>query len=112
MSSLTKMYHTPSSIRFFGGVDVHTFCVRLHRPLQEGWMATVAKVSHALFYILLILMPILGLLAYYVGDPYDDLHELGKPILIILIALHACGSLFHQFWLKDGTLRGIFVPRS
>jgi cytochrome b561 len=81
-------------------------------PLQDGWMATTAKVSHALFYILLIMMPILGLLAYYIGDPYGDLHELGKPILIILIALHACGSLYHQFWLKDGTLRRIFVPRS
>jgi len=80
-------------------------------PLQEGYMATAAKISHALFYILLILMPVLGLLAYYVGDPYGDLHELGKPVLIILITLHACASLYHQFWLKDGTLRRIFVPR-
>src|SRR5262245_29036370 len=80
-------------------------------PSQDGWMATAAKLSHAVFYILLVLMPVLGLLAYYVGDPYGDLHELGKPILIILIALHACASFYHQFWLKDGTLRRILIPR-
>jgi cytochrome b561 len=75
-------------------------------------MATAARLSHTVFYILLILMPALGLLAYYLGDPYGDLHELGKPILIILIALHLCASLYHQFWLKDGTLQRILVPRN
>jgi len=78
---------------------------------EEGWMAAAAKLGHAVFYILLILMPILGLLAYYVGDPYGDLHELGKPILILLITLHVCASLYHQFWLKDGMLQRILVPR-
>lgn len=80
-------------------------------PSQEGWMARAAQLSHMLFYALLIAMPVLGLLAYYIGAPYGDLHELGKPILIILITLHACASLYHQFWLKDGTLRRILVPR-
>lgn len=80
-------------------------------PLQEGWAAIAARTSHFAFYILLILMPALGLLAFYVGDPYGEIHELGKPILIILIALHVCASLYHQFWLKDGTLRRILIPR-
>lgn len=79
---------------------------------QAGWMATAAKLSHAVFYVLLILMPITGFLAFYVGDPFGELHELGKPVLIILIALHVCASLYHQFWLKDGTLRRMLVPRS
>ncbi|WP_119269542.1 cytochrome b [Taklimakanibacter deserti] len=79
---------------------------------QAGWMATAAKLSHAVFYVLLILMPITGFLAFYVGDPFGELHELGKPILIILIAVHVGASLYHQFWLKDGTLRRMFVPRS
>lgn len=78
---------------------------------QAGWMATAAKLSHAVFYVLLVLMPITGLLAFYVGDPFGELHELGKPVLIILIALHVCASLYHQFWLRDGTLRRMFVPR-
>jgi cytochrome b561 len=80
-------------------------------PPQEGWMAMTAKLSHAVFYVLLILMPISGLLAFYVGDPYGEVHEFGKPILIILITIHVCASLYHQYWLKDGTLRRMFVPR-
>jgi cytochrome b561 len=80
-------------------------------PRQEGWMAWAAKLSHALFYVILILMPVTGLLAFYAGDPYGDLHEIGKPVLIILIALHVIASLYHQLWLKDGTLRRMLVPR-
>lgn len=79
--------------------------------LKAGWMTMAARVSHAVFYALLILLPITGFLAFYVGDPFGELHELGKPILIILIALHVCASLYHQFWLKDGTLRRMLVPR-
>ena len=78
---------------------------------QDGWMATAANLSHAAFYIVLILMPIFGLLAFYIGEPYGEIHELGKPVLVVLIALHACAAVYHQFWLKDGTLRRILVPR-
>ena len=81
-------------------------------PQGNGWMATAAKLSHAIFYAVLVLMPVSGLLAFYVGDPYGDIHELGKPILIVLIALHACAAFYHQYWLKDGTLRRIFIPRN
>lgn len=79
-------------------------------PLQRGWMRKAGALSHGAFYILLIAAPILGLLAYYVGEPFGDLHELCKPLLIILIGLHAAAALFHQFWLKDGTLRRMLVP--
>ena len=80
--------------------------------VQEGWMQTAAKLSHFAFYVVLVLMPITGLLAFYVGGPFGEIHEIGKPILIILIALHAIAALYHQFWLKDGTLRRMLVPRS
>ncbi|WP_119390811.1 cytochrome b [Taklimakanibacter lacteus] len=80
-------------------------------PPQQGWMAMTAKLSHGAFYVLLIFMPISGLLAFYIGDPYGEIHEPGKPVLIALITLHVCASLYHQLWLKDGTLRRMFVPR-
>lgn len=79
-------------------------------PAQQGWMHFAAALSHSAFYFLLLAAPVLGLLAYYVGDPFGDLHELCKPALIILIGLHAAAALFHQFWLKDGTLRRMLVP--
>lgn len=80
-------------------------------PSSDGWMSAAAKLSHAIFYIVLILMPVTGLLAFYIGDPYGEIHEVGKPILIVLITLHACAAIYHQYWLKDGTLRRIFIPR-
>jgi cytochrome b561 len=73
-------------------------------------MGKAAALSHAAFYALLVAAPILGVLAYYLGKPFGDLHELCKPALIILIGAHAAAALFHQFWLKDGTLRRMLVP--
>lgn len=75
-------------------------------------MARAAKLTHSLFYVLLILVPVTGLLGYYFGDPWGDLHTWGKPAFIILIAMHASAALFHQFWVKDGTLRRMLVPRA
>jgi len=92
--------------------------LRLTRNVPEPgasgphWMKRAASASHALFYVLLLAMPVLGLLGYYIGDPYGDIHSWGKPLLIILISIHAAAALFHQFWLKDGTLRRMLVPAS
>jgi cytochrome b561 len=33
-----------------------------------------------------------------------------KPAFIILIAIHALAALYHQFWLKDGTLKRMLAP--
>jgi cytochrome b561 len=73
-------------------------------------MKKAAAASHALFYVILLAMPVLGLLGYYIGDPYADIHSWGKPLLIILICIHAAAALLHHFWLKDGTLRRMLVP--
>lgn len=69
------------------------------------------RAMHWLFYALLVVVPVLGLLAYYTGDPWGEIHQLAKPAFIILIALHAGAALFHQFALRDGTLRRMLVPR-
>lgn len=79
-------------------------------PAQQGFMRKAAALSHGGFYILLIAAPVLGLLAYYLGKPFGDLHEFCKPALIILIGAHAAAALFHHFWLKDDTLRRMLAP--
>ncbi|MGN6584884.1 MAG: cytochrome b [Rhizobiaceae bacterium] len=92
--------------------------LRLTRNVPEPgasgprWMRKAAEASHLLFYVVLLAMPVLGLLGYYVGDPYGDIHSWGRPVLIVLISIHAAAALFHQFWLKDGTLRRMLVPAS
>ena len=70
----------------------------------------LAHFAHWLFYALLVAVPVTGLLAVYVSPEFGDIHELGKPAFIILIAVHVLGALYHQFWIKDGTLRRMFVP--
>ncbi|MEI9406688.1 cytochrome b [Mesorhizobium argentiipisi] len=76
-------------------------------PAGRGpkWMQVAAHASHGLFYVLLLAAPAIGLLAFYLGDPWGDVHSLAKPAFIALIAIHAVAALYHQFWLKDGTLK-------
>ena len=71
----------------------------------------LAHAVHWLFYALLVAMPVTGLLAYYVSPEIGEVHEIGKPLFILLIAVHVAGALYHQFLLKDGTLRRMLVPR-
>ena len=109
-----------ASLHYWVGIAVLVLAgVRLAVRLVQGAPPTVglsplavraAHVAHSLFYLLLILVPVTGLLGYYFGDPWGDLHTLGKPAFIMLIAVHASAALFHQFWVKDGTLRRMFVP--
>jgi cytochrome b561 len=77
-------------------------------PLQ----ARAAEAMHWLFYALLFLVPISGLLAWYVTPAAADLHGFAKPAFIILTLLHAGAALYHQFVLKDGVLRRMMVPRA
>lgn len=82
------------------------------KPADAGpkWMQAAARASHALFYVLLLAMPILGLPAFYLGDPWGDIHALGKPAFIVLIVIHVLAALYHHFWLRDGTLKKMMVP--
>ena len=72
--------------------------------------AIVARFSHAAFYVLLVAVPVTGILDYYFHLPTGGLHELGKPLFILLIALHVAATLWHQFIRHDGTLRRMIVP--
>lgn len=79
-------------------------------PIGQGKAVLVARIVHGIFYLLLILVPVTGLLAVYVNEEIGEVHEIGKPLFIAFIVIHALGALFHHFWLKDGTLRRMFVP--
>jgi cytochrome b561 len=75
-------------------------------PLADA----LARIVHWLFYALLVAAPVTGLLAVYVAPSMGGIHEFAKPIFIGLIALHVVGALYHQFFLRDGTLRRMLVP--
>lgn len=79
-------------------------------PETNGAIELAGRVSHWLFYALLVVVPVTGLLGYYYGDPYGEWHTYAKPVFIGLIALHVAASLYHQFWRKDGLLMRMLRP--
>ena len=66
----------------------------------------VGKISHAVFYAVLILMPALGIAKYFFGvDTAAELHAGRVKILLRgLIGLHVGAVLVHQFYWKTNTL--------
>ena len=92
------------------------FAVRLRAGAPEHagdanpLLQLAATAMHWLFYVLLFAVPVLGLLGYYFGDPWGEIHTLAKPAFIVLIVIHAGAALFNQFVLKDGTLARMLKP--
>lgn len=107
-------------------------------PLSEslaGWEKLLARVTHVVFYVLLIGLPIGGWLgvSYFaapvdifglftvpalpVGENHDagkavlELHHEGAEILLILIALHILGALKHSFYDRIPSLSRMWVAR-
>lgn len=108
-------------------------------PLPESlasWERTAARITHAGFYLLLLVMPLLGWAASSSGSrgtgalfgviPWFDLpiakshelheamgeaHELAAYLTIALIVLHVAGALKHHFIDRDGTLSRMLPGR-
>ena len=78
--------------------------------VDDGLAGKAAAGLHLLFYVLLVAAPVSGLLGYYLGDPWGELHQLAKPAFIVLVAIHAAAALYHAFVLRDATLRRMMVP--
>ena len=67
-------------------------------------MAVATSALHWLFYALLVAVPVSGLLTYYGVADLGELHQLAKPMFLVLVAGHAAAAIFHQIVLRDGTL--------
>lgn len=106
-----------------------------HRPPAfltslQPWEAMLARVTHALFYVLMIGLPLAGWLmhsAYSGGAPVNafglfsypglplaadkagahtagEVHEVLATAMLVLAGLHVLGALKHQFLDRDGSL--------
>lgn len=75
-------------------------------PVGESRLMVLAGAAgHVALYVLMVVVPITGLAAWYGGiETAGELHELAKPAFIILIGLHVIAAFYHQFWLKDGLM--------
>jgi cytochrome b561 len=94
---------------------------------ETGWLAVAAKAGHGLLYLFLIALPMSGwytasqlgvsvsffeLQLPAIATPVQgrpgliaELHENGGTIILYLAGLHALMALWHQFVLRDDTLR-------
>ena len=79
-----------------------------HSNFVPNWAHLLAKVTHFLLYASLILLPVFGLLGWFLkNETFADLHHTGAEILIYVIGLHVIGALVNQFWFKTDALRKI-----
>lgn len=107
-----------------------------HRPpplaeTLKAWEAALAKVTHTLFYFLMLAVPVAGWglhSAFGKGKPvsmfglfdfpalpvgtdkgtiglFHELHEVFATAMLALFVLHVSAALKHQFIDRDGTLR-------
>lgn len=121
------------------GLGVRLFHPAIALPAaMPAWEKLVARVTHGLFYVLLIALPLGGWVAstangrpirFFWSFPWPDLpfvpldkglgkavmslHEIGGKVLIGLILLHVAGALKHYLLDKDNVLQRMipFLPR-
>lgn len=80
-----------------------------HVPPEAAAPATqklAARAVHLALYAVMILLPLSGAIAWFRGvEAAGEAHEVMKSVLLVLVALHVIGALWHQFVLKDGLMR-------
>lgn len=65
-----------------------------------------ASAAHLGLYALMFLAPLSGALAYFGGvEAAGEVHEIMKPLLIILVLAHVGGALYQHFWAKTDVLK-------
>lgn len=86
--------------------------VRLRKgtpPAPEGepaWGRTASRISAALFYILLVLLPVSGSIAWFgMTGPAGGAHEFMTNLLIALVLVHVGAVIVHQYVWKTNVLR-------
>jgi cytochrome b561 len=78
---------------------------------QPRAQVLAAEAVHYLLYAIMILAPITGGLAWFGGiEQAGDAHEMVKPVIVGLVAVHVLAALYHQFIKKDGLLMRMKQP--
>lgn len=112
---------TGASIHFWVGIAILAlmlvrvgmrliFGAPAHAPGSSQLQNLAATAVHTTLYIVLLVGPISGLIAYFGVADVGDSHALVRPALFILVILHVAGALYNQFVRKDGTLTRMLRP--
>lgn len=86
------------------------------RPAQDAgepyWTNWIAQITHTLLYATLLMMPVLGLVAWITGnETFAELHTLLWIPLLVLVGLHVAGALVQHFWFRTDALRRMTTLR-
>ncbi len=83
-------------------------------PLPENEppaLKLVAHGIHLILYLVLLLMPISGAVAWFGGaEGAAEAHELMKFVLLPAVLIHVAGALFQHYWIKSDVLRRMVRP--
>lgn len=77
---------------------------------EPGMRGRVARVTHVVLYALILLVPVLGGLAWFAGLPTQGPHEGLANALMVVAVLHVLAALYHHLVLKDGIMRRMLRP--
>ncbi len=71
-----------------------------------GWAVTLSRLTHALLFGILILMPLVGLTAWLTNsERLAHIHTFFWTPLLVLVGVHFAGALAEQFVLKTNALK-------
>lgn len=81
-------------------------------PADEPRLLQIAaEAVHGAIYVLLILLPVSGSVAWFLGvEAAGSAHALLTNLLLGAIALHIAGALFQHFVRRSGVLMRMFRP--
>ncbi|MCE8439441.1 cytochrome b [Rhodovulum sulfidophilum] len=72
---------------------------------EPGWAATLARLTHAAFYLMLLAMPVVGAVAWFLqSGNAAEMHEAAANLLIALIAIHVAAVALHKFRWRSNIL--------
>lgn len=78
---------------------------------EQPALKLLAKLVHGLLYVVLLLLPISGAVAWFGGiEAAGEAHEVIKAALMALVVLHVIGALYHQFVLKTNLMARMKTP--
>jgi cytochrome b561 len=82
-------------------------------PADEPWLLKMSgEAVHALIYVLIVLLPISGMVAWFAGiELAATVHVWLQNILLAAIALHIAGGLFQHFIRRSDVLMRMFKPQ-
>ena len=103
-------------------------------PQVPGWQRHLAELMHAVLYVFLISMPVLGWLNLSAdgkvipffglelpaligpdkafASAVEEVHETIGTLGYYLIGLHAAAALYHHYFVRDDTLQRMLPERS